>query len=477
MRIIFSYIVLFFTVFTASGQDTLIGYAPAFVGKEVVLKTYQDYLTFNTVELGRGVVDATDSLFRIPFTTKATVKATLTIDKNEGDLYLAPNTTYQVYFPPSEDPISYKNAKTNVYFFGLDTTDINYRILAYHQWFDTYIAYNERLVAKGGFLQCLDSFKLNVARVYKEVKDPFFITYVRYDIAEMEHSAGGNRKSEARLNTYLNYIEPFPVYYENDRYMKFILGFYDKSFSDYLPDTEAAINMALFHSSPTRLMHALRSDLFLANPDLRELIMIDKLGKAFYNELDFRSNIITILDSVANNPVLPFNGIVAKNVKNYITSLEQGYPAPALQLSTEEGESVSWANYKGRFVYVNFFATWNDKSMQEMQVIKDLSDKYGEDIAFISLCTDKSKTTYDAYCEEHPSYKWDTFYIGENSELIQLFKVADVPSYYLIDQEGFIAMAPALGPSPSGEYKSIEDTFFYINKRLHPVDKPRVGGK
>lgn len=477
MKFLLAYIITVCAVLGTHAQDTLIGYAPDFVGKKVELKTYQDYITYNTVTLGKGVVSATDSLFRIPIKTNSTIKAVIEIEKNEADLYLAPSTSYQVYFPKSEEAISYKNATTNAYFFGLDTTDINYRILQYHQWFDTYVAYNERAIAKGGFIAYLDTFKLYVQEAYKEVNDPFFITYVRYDIAEMEQSAGGNRKSEARLNTFLNYIEPFPIYYENDRYMKFVLSFYEKSFGDYLPDTETAINMALYNSSPTRLMQALRSDLFLANPDLRELMMIDKLGKAFYKEIDYRPNILTILDSVANHARFPYNATVARNLKKYITSLEPGYPAPALQLQNVKGEPVTWSSFNGKFVYLNFFATWSDKSLNEMQIIGDLAKRYGNEIEFVSVCTDKNKQAFDDFKKKNPSYNWNLFYVGDDSELMQSFKVTDVPAYFLIDQEGFIAMAPALKPSPSGEYKSIEETFFYIKKALNPVVTPRVGEK
>lgn len=477
MKWILGYILVFCGVQKVVAQDTLTGYAPEFLGKEVVLKTYQDYITFNTVELGRGMVSLEDSIFRIPFKTATTVKGVIEIDKNEAELYLAPNTNYQVYFPRSEEPVSYKNAGTNVYFFGLDSTDINYRILEYHQWFDTYVAYNERLMAMGKFQECLDTFKVNVQQAYAGIDDPFFVTYVRYDIAEMELSTGAGRSSEGRLNTYLNYVEPFPVYYENDRYMKFVLSFYKKMFGDYLPDTEASINMAIYNASPTRMMQALRSDLFLANPELRELMMINKLGKAFYKEIDFRPNILMILDSVANNPAFPYNSIVAKNVRGYITNLEPGYPAPAIQLENGDEDPVTWAKYKGKFVYLNFFATWNDRSVQEMQVIENLVKKYDEDIAFVSLCTDKEKGTFDTYMSENPEQNWDVFYIGETDDLMKSFMVLDVPSYYLIDQEGFMAMAPALAPSPSGEYRSIEETFFYIEKALHPVVTPRVGEK
>ena len=459
------------------GQNKLVGYAPEFIGENVTLYTYQDYVTMNRIAIGEGIVNAEDSAFTISLQTNSTIKGVIEIGRVEGSLYLAPKTDYSVYFPASTDPSSYQNSETNIYFSELDTADINYMVLQYHQWFETFVMYNEKDMARGGFLAYLDTFKRYAAEAYKAVEDPFFITYVRYDIAEMEQTYGGNRSSEKRLETFLNYIEPFPVYYENDRYMKFLLAFYDKEFREYLPVIEAAIMNAIYRKSPTLLMQTLKSDILLTNPTLRELVMIDKLGRAFYREIDFRPNIVAILDSVSNHANSEVNATVARNVKNYITNLEPGYPTPAIRLSKSAEEKVTWTTYRGKFVYFNFFATWNERSMNDMEIISRLVPKYDEDIAFVSVCTDKDSSAFAAFKKEFPTYDWDIFYVGEDELLMRSFKVTSIPNYFLIDQDGFIFSAPALAPSPNGEYESVEQTLFTIKKALHPPESVRVGEK
>ncbi|MBK9591056.1 MAG: hypothetical protein IPO32_05985 [Crocinitomicaceae bacterium] len=57
------------------------------------------------------------------------------------------------------------------------------------------------------------------------------------------------------------------------------------------------------------------------------------------------------------------------------------------------------------------------------------------------------------------------------------FRVTSSPAYFLIDQDGFIALAPAPSPSPDGEYESIDKTFYIIRQALHPVEPIRVGGQ
>lgn len=468
MKLNLKHIFLLTLLFSLNAKATKIkGFAPDFVGQKVELYTYQDYITLTLVKLGEGMVSKEDSLFTIDVEIGTTIKGLLQIGKTEAPLYLAPKTEYEIYFPKAQDQaISFQNLKTEVMFYGLDSVDVNYRILQYNQWFDAYIAYHEQDIARGQFLTYLDTFKIYAAEAYADVKDEYFLTYVRYNIAEMEQTFGGNSKSTNRLNTFLNFIDPFPVYYENDQYMSFFRGFYSKNFDDYVPDVEAEINMAIYNASPTKLMSALKKDVFLSKPEIRETVMIDQLGKQYYMRNDQKRSILIMLDSLSNFASTQVNATTAKNVKLYLTSLEPGFPAPQIKFEVEGKDPITWKSYRGKFVYLNFFETWNDQAKTDMQIIESLKKKYGEYVSFVSICTDEKRESFDAYMSEHDEFDWDIFYEGQTSEIKLDFRVKMVPSYYLIDQSGFIAISPAPSPAPDGEYESIDKTFFYIKKAL-----------
>jgi hypothetical protein len=460
----------------AAESYEIVGYAPRFVGEKVTLYTYQDYITMTKVKLGEGVVSPIDSMFHIPLAVKSTIKGIIHIDKTEADIYLAPNTSYDIYFLKSVgQPDGFQVKKTEVVFFGLDSTDINYRIIQYNSWFDMYVAAHADSINTANFFIYLDTFKMNASEAYKDVDDEFFLTYVRYNMGEMDQAF--NSKGEQRLNTFLNYIQPFPVYYENDQYMRFIKRFYGEDFDDYNPDTEHAIFLSLANSSPTQLMMALKQDLFLANPEVRELMMVEKLGRAFYKEPEFRQNIIVMLDSISRFAAYRHSSVVATNVLSYVTNIEQGFPAPIISFLNPGGEPITWGKYRGKFVYFTFFETWNEKALAELKIIGELHKKYDEDIAFLSVCTDENREGFDKFRKENPELMWDILYIGRDESLLQKYRVTSTPAYFLIDQDGFISMAPAPGPSPDGEYESIDKTFFYIHEALHPEKTQRVGEK
>jgi thiol-disulfide isomerase/thioredoxin len=447
-------------------NDSIIGYAPEFVGQKVTLYTYDDYLTMTKIQIGEGVVSYKDSVFRISNPVKSTVKAIIEINKTEAEFYLQPHSTYQLgYFKPKNTPIAFANQKVETLFYGLDSNDVNYRVLQYNQWFDQYIYYHKKDIAKYGIAPYIDTFKIYAYSAYKNVNNSYFINYVRYNIALIEQVKVTKQLKYSKINTYLEYIDPYPVYAKHDQYMTFINAFYPEDFEGYDVDIKTGVIMAINHASPSRLMKTLRKDPLLKKTELREMLMVKMLGKSYYKRGYDRKHIITMLDSISHFAKFKTNAIAAKNMKSYLTKIETGYPAPQFEI-IQLTDTISLNKYNGKFVYINFFASWNQSSVNEMKIIKELKDKYGDYIAFVSFSTDKDSLKYQNFIKQHPDFDWDIIYLGEKHDIIKQYNVTAIPAYYLINQEGFIAMAPAKGPAPNGIYDSIESTFEYIASSL-----------
>lgn len=458
------YILLFLLSFNFSiaQSDSIVGYAPDFLGQKVTLYTIDDYLTMTRVKLSEGEVSLKDSIFRLINPVKFTVKAFVEIDNTESEIYLQPNQSYTIGYPkPQNFTASFVNQKVETVFYGLDSTDINYKVLQYNQWLDKYIFYHQKDIIQNGFAPYLDTFKIYAYKAYKNEKNSYFLNYVRYNIAMMEQVKKNRKNKNAKLNTYLEYIKPYPVFTYNDQYMKFIKSFYPKDFEGFLPNLKASILLAIDHASPTRLMKALGQDYFLQKTNLRELIMVNMLGNSYYKRGFDRKNILTILDSVSRFAIYKPNAIASKNMIKYLTKIEKGYPAPQFTI-IQQNDTITLSKYKGKFLYINFFASWDENSVKEMKIINELKNKYGNYVDFLSLNTDKTKQEFDNYKNQNKNYNWDIIYIGKNSDILNQYNVKTIPAYFLINPDGFIALSPALSPSPNGQYKSIENIFEYI---------------
>jgi len=69
---------------------------------------------------------------------------------------------------------------------------------------------------------------------------------------------------------------------------------------------------------------------------------------------------------------------LAQNIAgNPATGIKAGTPEPDLKLKTIDGKEVMLADYKGKVVFVNFWATWCDPCRVEIPWLIAMQNKYG----------------------------------------------------------------------------------------------------
>lgn len=112
---------------------------------------------------------------------------------------------------------------------------------------------------------------------------------------------------------------------------------------------------------------------------------------------------------------------------------------------------VSFSDFKGKFVYIDLWATWCGPCKAEIPHMKKIEEDYhGKNIVFVSLSLDKPKD----------AQKWKDFVTKEQLKGIQLmadkdfssavaknYEVNAIPRFLLFDTKGNIINADALRPS------------------------------
>ncbi|OIV43644.1 TlpA family protein disulfide reductase [Flavobacterium johnsoniae] len=112
---------------------------------------------------------------------------------------------------------------------------------------------------------------------------------------------------------------------------------------------------------------------------------------------------------------------------------------------------VSFSDFKGKFVYIDLWATWCGPCKAEIPHMKKIEEDYhGKNIVFVSLSLDKPKD----------AQKWKDFVKKEQLKGIQLmadkdfgsdvaknYEVNAIPRFLLFDPQGKIINADALRPS------------------------------
>jgi peroxiredoxin len=118
-----------------------------------------------------------------------------------------------------------------------------------------------------------------------------------------------------------------------------------------------------------------------------------------------------------------------------------GSTAPALEVKTLDGKSLTLADYRGKFVLLTFWATWSPQSAAEMTELKSIYDAFAQDerLVMLSLSLDAQASDVEDFVKKH-ELKWPQGLLGEwsKTQVPAAWGVEGIPAAFLIDPEGKI---------------------------------------
>lgn len=117
------------------------------------------------------------------------------------------------------------------------------------------------------------------------------------------------------------------------------------------------------------------------------------------------------------------------------------YSAPQLELTDTAGNPASLADYSGRVVLVNLWATWCPPCKAEMPAFESFYQKH-KDEGFVIVAINDGDPTQDVlqFVEDYGL----TFPVWLDPQYIateQAFKTLNLPSSFVIDREGTIVLS------------------------------------
>lgn len=171
----------------------------------------------------------------------------------------------------------------------------------------------------------------------------------------------------------------------------------------------------------------------------------------------FLANGISLRNSTENNELI-FNTIkkyakdenfVQKTEERYLSleNLKVGAAAPKFVAETLQGDTVSLADFKGKLIYIDVWATWCVPCLNEMPALEKLEKEYhNKDVVFVSISIDKKKQKWKSFLEGRSSVGVQ-LYAGSDSSFMQQYDIQSVPRFILIDKNGNMLDANTLRPS------------------------------
>ena len=170
-----------------------------------------------------------------------------------------------------------------------------------------------------------------------------------------------------------------------------------------------------------------------------------------YNNLDsiLAADALKQSEQIANY----FNTAYAENAK-----FSKGNPSPKFVDYVDiKGGKKSLDSFKGKYVYIDVWATWCGPCIQQIPFLQSLEKEYAKkNIEFVSISTDESRRSGGSW--EAAEKKWRDFvkekqmtgvqlWSGQDFSFQQAYQIAGIPRFILIDPNGNIVDANAPRPS------------------------------
>ena len=111
--------------------------------------------------------------------------------------------------------------------------------------------------------------------------------------------------------------------------------------------------------------------------------------------------------------------------------------APDFTLPTVDGKQVSLREYRGKVVFLNFWATWCIPCREEMPALERLHQTYqSQDLAIISIDLKESAEQVRAFFQKH-GLSFPAL-LDQDGSVFRDYLVAGMPTTYLIGRDGML---------------------------------------
>jgi thiol-disulfide isomerase/thioredoxin len=161
----------------------------------------------------------------------------------------------------------------------------------------------------------------------------------------------------------------------------------------------------------------------------------DKKGQRKSPLIALRRQEIDVPDSPGGRSDTPLDlGVI-----NMLAPLRPGDAAPNFAVQTAEGQTVKLSDYKGKYVLLDFWATWSAASLAEMPELKETYAAFGNDprFAMLGLNLDTDLAMARAYSTENQA-GWMQGFLGKwaESKVPDQYGIESIPFVILIDPAG-----------------------------------------
>ncbi len=431
------------------------GHIDKAIAKDIVVSVDKKFLD-NTVETYTSKLNESN---QFGFALEILMPQLVTIEyaRNKAQVYLEPNDTLYVNFDAMNFQFSMKfegkSAGNNIFIqefkkrFPEETN--RFKLRGYNKGIVHYELEEDldtrmRQLNQVNFSKEMDREKmrkLDAIDFYQKTHGTLSKTFREYIWAEVQYDWAYKMMLYGYCYKNLHQITPdfYDFLYEvemynpklltNAKYRKFLAGFVN-----YKYDTSP--NKKEPYAGQYEMSKSLLQDevLFFFQADL-----IDR----GFKKLDINTIIPIFNNFVEVNPYEEFDTKVLEAFQE-ANKYAVGSEAPMFTMKDIYGNQVSLNSYRGKLVYLDFWATWCRPCISKLETVKTVQRRLGSnDIVFIHLSLDRSPEKWKDQVNFRNLEGIHLFVEGGlDSEVIKAYNVRAIPEYFIIDRNGNFAPKP-----------------------------------
>ena len=152
-------------------------------------------------------------------------------------------------------------------------------------------------------------------------------------------------------------------------------------------------------------------------------------------------------------PDCPYPGIAAavKEKYRHLQGMMPGSAAPVVRFLTPDGRPFSFGDFKGKYLYIDFWATWCGPCIKEIPSLVKLEKEFqGREITFLSISFDKDadEQKWKDYVKDHQMTSRQFRADAKSHELLtRNWNISMIPRFVILDKEGRVVNVNAPFPS------------------------------
>ena len=133
-----------------------------------------------------------------------------------------------------------------------------------------------------------------------------------------------------------------------------------------------------------------------------------------------------------------------------------GKPSPEISAVDIDGKQWTLADFRGKYIYIDMWATWCAPCRREMPYLKALEEKFKDaQIVFLGLSTDSDKSKWEAMVKTG-ELTGVQLYLGPQSAFQKAYQIDGIPRFILLDKEGKIIDNNMSRPSQDATAAALE---------------------